>query len=143
MSEISSSVALLRSASGLSCSARWSVVKRRAWARMSKPGAVSRVRVGVEDALDHHLAQQGVEEGACECLAVANLLGGRDLAQRPALQALHDEHVRGAQRPIRLRDPNRPQRVERCRRIAIRSTMSKSHATTVSMPGRRTLTTTR
>jgi hypothetical protein len=37
---------------------------------------VARMPVGVEDALDHHLAQQRVEQGAGERLAIADLLGG-------------------------------------------------------------------
>jgi hypothetical protein len=40
--------------------------------------------------------------------AIADLLSGCELPQRAALEALHHQHVRGAQRRIRLWDPNRP-----------------------------------
>jgi hypothetical protein len=49
---------------------------------------VARMRIGVEDAIDHHLAQQSVEQGAGEGVAVTDLLVGRDRAQWAGVCAL-------------------------------------------------------
>jgi hypothetical protein len=68
---------------------------------------VARMRIGVEDAIDHHLAEQSVEQGASECLAVTDLLIGRDCAQWAALEPLHHEHMRGTQGLMRFRYPDR------------------------------------
>jgi hypothetical protein len=64
------------------------------------------MRVGVEDAVDHHLAQHGVEQRAGECLPVADLLVRVNRAERAAVEALHHKHIGGAQRRMRFRDPD-------------------------------------
>ena len=63
---------------------------------------VARVRVGVEDAVDDDLPQHAVEQVTGEPLAIGVGRGG--LAQRRAVEPLHDQHLLGAQVVMDARD---------------------------------------
>jgi hypothetical protein len=65
---------------------------------------VARVRVGVEGALQHDLAEQAVQQAAVRRGAHVGGCALVDRGQRPPVQALHHQHPGGAQRPVRNRD---------------------------------------
>jgi hypothetical protein len=71
---------------------------------------VARVGVGVEDPVEHDLAQQDVQQGPGQRVAVEAALGERRPGggQGRAVQPLHDQHPLGAARLVRPGDHHAP-----------------------------------
>ncbi len=69
---------------------------------------VARVRVGVEGALQHHLAEYGAEQAAGQAVPVRAGPGQHrvGVADADAVQVLHDQHPAGGPLPVHDRDPD-------------------------------------
>jgi hypothetical protein len=67
---------------------------------------IARVRVGVEGAFQHDLAQQAVQQAAGQRGAYIRGRAGVDRGQRPPVEAFHHQYPLGAERLAGHRDPD-------------------------------------